>query len=474
MNVKNDIKFGTDGWRGIIAWDFTFAGVRKLAQALADFALAEITAGKGKISYSVAVGCDNRFLSDKFALETAKILASNKIKVVLSKTPVPTPAMSVLTKKGFALAVMVTASHNPFHYNGIKIKIGGYSAGKNVTDKIESLIGKHSPLIEHSAVVKTKDFRPDYLKYVKSRFNLKSIVSRIRKPVVIDYMFGVQAGIFENFLPSKKLITLHNASDPFFNGTDPEPTENNLKDLMSYVIKNKAAVGFAFDGDGDRVAVIDEKGSYITPCQLFAVLVKYLSEEKKLKGKLVQTVSMGYPAKRIARKKGFDFEQVPVGFKNISEKMSDEQNIIAGAEESGGYAWKGIIPERDGVMTALMVLEIMAKRGKKMSELTDEVQAQYGKSVFARKDFKLNREIPDTALFVKRLVRKLPKKILSTKVSEIIDIDGVKVMLENDFWFLVRLSGTEKRLRIYAETDNKKTTNDLINYGAKLIAHLLK
>jgi phosphomannomutase len=473
MPTQKDIKFGTDGWRAVIAWDFTFPRVRSLSQALADFIISEITASRSKTPYAVAVGYDSRFLSDRTAGEIARILNSNKIKAVLSTNPVTTPTISLLTKKNFNLGVMVTASHNPFYYNGIKIKTNGHSAGKDLTDKIEALIGKHSPLVDHNLIIKAKDFKPGYIKYVKSKFNLKAINSQIKKPVVLDYMFGVQTRVFENFVSPKKIIALNSAEDPLFGNTSPEPIESNLTNLASTVTKNKALVGFAFDGDGDRISVIDEKGNYINPSQLFGVIVKYLTEVEKLKGKIVQTVSMGYMAKRIARKKGFEFEEVPVGFKYVSEKI-DSQDILAGGEESGGYAWKGVLPERDGVTAALMVLEIITKTGKKMSELVSEIEDEYGRSVFVRKDFTLAREISDMAVFVKRLLRKIPKRVALHKVAEVLEIDGLKVTLENDFWFLLRPSGTENCIRIYAESDNKKSTDDLINYAAKLIARFLK
>lgn len=473
MVLKNDIEFGTDGWRGVIAWDFTFSKVRSLSQALADFILSEITSSAGKTSYCVAVGYDNRFLSDRIGAEVTRILNSNKIKTVMSIRPVATPVMSFASKKDYDLAVMVSASHNPFYYSGIKLKSKGHCAGKDITDKIQALVGKHSPLVDHSLVIKTKDLLPDYLKYIKSKFDLKFINSRIKKPIVVDYMFGVGAGVLENFVSGKKIIPLNSISDPLFGGISPEPIEENIKNLISSVAKNKALVGFAFDGDGDRISVIDEKGNYINPSQLFGVMVKYLTEVKKLKGKIVQTVSMGYMAEKIARKKKLECGQVPVGFKYVSEKM-DSENILAGGEESGGYAWKGVLPERDGVASALMILEIISKTGKKMSELVGEMEKEHGKSVFVRKDFYLARQISDVEIFIKRLVRKIPKKIFSHKVAKILEIDGLKVMLENDFWFLLRPSGTENRLRIYAESDDKKTTNDLINYAGNLISRFLK
>jgi phosphomannomutase len=468
MAVQNDIKFGTDGWRGIMAWDFTFGKVRRLSQAMADFIFSEITAKKMP-SYSVIVGYDTRFLSDKFAYETAKVLKSNKIKVILSKTPVPAPLISLMTKKNFNLGVMITASHNPFQYNGVKIKIHGRSAGTDTTEKIESLIGKHSPLIDNSVIIKTKDFTSEYIKYIKSKFNLNLIKSRIKKPVAIDYMFGAQIGKMEKILPLKKLMVLNGERNAMFGGIAPEPVEQNLQNLIKTVRSKKLPAGFAFDGDGDRMAAIDEQGRLITPCQLFPLILKYLIETKKLKGKIVQTVSMGYLSKKIAKANGFDFEEVPVGFKHVAERIENEK-VLAGAEESGGFTWKGVTAERDGLTAALIILEIMAKTDKKLSQLVGETENKYGKSIFLRKDFKLTRQITDKKIFIKRLIRKLPKKITSVPVAQTADTDGLKIFLQNGHWFLIRPSGTENRLRIYAESDSQKTTNELINYGSKLVS----
>ncbi|HUT86030.1 MAG TPA: hypothetical protein VMW66_04245 [Elusimicrobiales bacterium] len=471
MGVQNDIKFGTDGWRGVMAWDFTFARVRKLAQALADFILSEMTAEKSS-SYPVVVGYDTRFLSDKFASEIALILKSNKINVTLCEKPVPTPLISLLTAKRFKMGVIVTASHNPFQYNGVKIKFNGYSASKELTDKIESLIGKHSPMSDDTSPIKIKDFTDEYVGYIKSKFNVGAIKSKIKKPIALDYMFGTQAGKLEKILSSQKVIAINDAPDPMFKGINPEPIEKNLKNLIDTVRKNKTAGGFAFDCDGDRLTVIDEKGKIITPCQIFPVILKYLIEQKKLKGKIIQTVSMGYLGKKIAEKKGFDFEQIPVGFKHLSKKMSEEK-ILAAAEESGGFAWQKASVERDGLLTTLLMLEIMAKTGKKLSELVSEIESEYGKSVFIRRDFTLLKPIPEQGIFIKRLIKKLPKKISGVPIKEAMSVDGLKIILDNDHWVLIRPSGTEKYFRIYAESDTVSNTNSLMDYAIKLMSKYL-
>jgi phosphomannomutase len=286
-------------------------------------------------------------------------------------------------------------------------------------------------------------------------------------------MFGSQVKIADKIIGSSKLIMLNNLANPLFDGITPEPIEKNMKNLSAVVRANKALAGFAFDGDADRIGVTDENGKIITPPLLFPVILKYLAQYKKLKGKVVQTVSMGYLSKKFAKAKGFKFEEVPVGFKNVSAKMTKE-DILAGAEESGSYAWKTMSAERDGLASALIILEIITKSGKKLSQLVSDIEKEYGKSVFSRRDFKLAKQLPETAVFKKRIIRRLPKKILSMPIAEKIEVDGIKIVLENGHWFLIRPSGTENRMRIYAESSHQKTTDDLLNYAEKLVAVYLE
>ena len=234
----------------------------------------------------------------------------------------------------------------------------------------------------------------------------------------------------------------------------------------------KAIAGFAFDGDGDRFGLVDEKGNFITPCLLAGVLLDYLIKNKKLKGKVVQTVSMGYLPKRIARAHGLPYEEVPVGFKNVAERMALEE-VAFGVEEAGGYAWQGGAPDRDGLAVALTWLEMMAVSKKKVSQLCDEIVKQYGSSVYQRRDLPVVKAV-DKASFVEKLRKKLPKKIGNFKVAEIGTLDGLKIYFENDEWLLVRPSGTEPLVRVYAETATKKDTQVLLDFGEKLVSQYIK
>lgn len=459
------IKFGTDGWRGIIAWDFTFENVYLLAQAMADYINGNAPVLENGKMPKIFVGYDRRFMSDIFAADIAAIFRSNKIDVVLSDGPVSTPVAAILTLNKCWMAIMVTASHNPAHFNGIKIKVAGRSAPARITKDIETLIGQNSVLKLYGQKAEQKDMTDVYFKYLSTRLNTKKLKT-FKGKVVVDYMHGASAGYLEKFLPAKNVIALHGEHSAVFGGVQPEPVEKNLAELKKTVVEKKASLGIAFDGDGDRVALVDEKGNYLTPCFIAAVLCDYLIKRKKLKGNIVQTVSMGYLLKRIARAHEMRFEEVSVGFKNVAERMNLD-DVAFGVEEAGGFAWKGGLADRDGLAVALMFLNVMTDTGKKPSELCQNIVEEYGASVYLRKDFKVSKPI-DKATFTEKLRKKAPKKIGTHKVVELNTLDGLKIILDNDEWLLIRPSGTEPLLRIYAESATKKDTQALLDVGMKL------
>ena len=465
--MASEIKFGTDGWRGVIAWDFTFENVRRMAQALADYINENAPAGEDGKAPKIFVGYDRRFMSDLFAADIASIFRSNKIDVTLSSRPISTPVAACLSLNKFWMSVMVTASHNPANYNGIKIKLAGGSASSRVTKEVEEFMDQNSVLFLYGQKAEQKDLSDVYFKYVASHVNAKKL-SAFKGKVVMDYMHGAAAGYLEKFIPAKQVIALRAEHDPTFGGEQPEPVEKNLALLKKTVTEKKAALGVAFDGDGDRVALVDEKGNYLTPCLIAAVLCNHLIKNKKLKGKIVQTVSMGYLLKRIARKYEMLFEEVGVGFKNVAERMGLD-DVAFGVEESGGFAWKGNLPDRDGLSVALAFLEIMASTGKKASELCADVTQEYGSSVYMRRDLPLAKAV-DKGVMAEKLRKKLPKKINGRRVAETLTFDGLKIIFENDEWLLLRPSGTEPLLRVYAESATKKDTQALLEFGEKLMA----
>jgi phosphomannomutase len=310
------IKFGTDGWRGVIARDFTFENVRRAAQAIADYIKDEqIKANRKKtpLSGPMVIGYDKRFQSEAFAREIAKVLEANHLSPTLMAESLPTPAVSFASRKLGGVGVVVTASHNPPQYNGIKIKVDGRAALENTTRGIESWVDRTAAT--RAAEIKIKSFREQYLQYLKSRVDTAAINSKLKRPIVIDYMHGAGSGLLKDLLPSKHLIEIRTKHDPMFGGVHPEPIEQYLGALSEAVKKNKALIGLAVDGDADRFGLVDDTGRYLSPCQVFPMLCLYLIEHKKLSGKIVQSVSLGYLVERMAKEKNIPFEQLPVGFK---------------------------------------------------------------------------------------------------------------------------------------------------------------
>ncbi|MFA5161547.1 MAG: hypothetical protein WC421_04820 [Elusimicrobiales bacterium] len=471
MSGPADIKFGTDGWRGIIAWDFTFDNVRRAAQAIADYARASSPVPLESQNL-IVVGYDRRFLSEQFAREIARVISANKLGVTLLDAPSPSPEISFLTLKKFWLGVMVTASHNPFHYNGIKLKIAGHSAPEALTKAVEAQLGKIAPQTKGHSPLPERSFRNLYEASLAARVDGKAVAQGLKAPVVIDYMHGSAAGIVENLVKTKKLIAIRAAHDPMFSNTHPEPVAKHLGALCKAVADNKAIAGLALDGDGDRIGMVDEAGRFITPPQMMALFLWYLAEVKKLKGTVVQSVSQGFLSKRIARANGLPLEETPVGFKYLAERLEKGGVLLAG-EESGGFAWKGCPPERDGSLCALLALEMLVKTGKKPSVLLGELEKKHGKSVFERRDRRIQKIVADKAVFAEKLKKRLPKKLLGKSIAQAETTDGLKIILENDWWALLRPSGTEPLMRIYAETDSPKSTEELIEYSAKLgAAHI--
>jgi len=462
----NQISFGTDGFRGIVARDFTYDAVRKIAQGLADYIAYKHMRVAEKPS--VFIGFDRRFMSDRFAAAAADVLTANGVACSVSDAPLPTPAVSFLTVSKFGLGVVITASHNKYFYNGLKIKQNGRSAPPSVTAELENYISKAVPMRGSSVPAVRRSFRKNYADYLGSKVNIGQVLSKLPGPVVVDFMHGSGAEMEGEAFNSKNIVKIRSSSDPLFGGISPEPVEKNLSELMETVRKRKALMGIALDGDADRFALVSDKGVYMTPCQIAPMLLDYLLKRGMPKGKVVQSVSMGYLTRRTAKASGLQFEETPVGFKYIAEKMISE-DVAFGAEESGGYAWKGNIPERDGILTALMFMEMAVKTGKTVSGIYGEIEARFGKSAFIRRDVALEKTIPNKHSFAVKLKKKLPKTVLGRKVLDTNTIDGLKVILEDDCWLLMRPSGTEPLLRTYAETESQENTKKLLEFASKLM-----
>ena len=454
---KFEIKFGTDGWRGVIAGDFTFANVAVVACAIAEYIKSAEGSGPGA---RAIVGYDNRFLSEKFAEKVARVLAGCGVKASVSSTAATSPSVSLYCKQNDVYGVMITASHNPPSWNGIKIKLQyGGSVSEKVIGGVSSFLGK-SAVKEFTGEIVSENILAGYKKYLKSLVGVKA------KPglrVVVDPMNGSGAGIFDTLL-NQGVFTIRNYRDPLFSGFNPEPIEQNLSPLKKEVLRVKAAAGFAFDGDADRIGVIDDNGRYLPPHIVFPLLLKYLAGPKGLSGKVVQTISLGYLSERIAKKYSLPFEEVPVGFKHICPRMLDG-DVLLGGEESGGYGWKGGLPERDWILNALLIYEMLSKTDKKLSSLVDDMQREFGKSCFVRRDVKLSSPV-NKADFTKTVYDTIG---CLKKVREVRTYDGIKIIFEDDRWLLMRPSGTEPVLRTYSETPSAKESGALLDFALKVV-----
>ncbi len=477
-----DIKFGTDGWRGIIADDFTFDNLRRITNATGDYIKSRPDGSRAH----VLVGYDRRFLSRSFAEQVARVLSAQGISVRLSVSPMPTPAvsLSVVSQKA-AWGIMITASHNPASYNGFKLKdYHGRSAPPEVTREIEAFLSQQSSdqAIKRSSDVAgsldlsiarsqipTFDDRLVYERYLRGRLDW-TILRPYKATVVFDHLYGVAAGIPERLLKGTKqtVFSLHENHDPLFGGLHPEPIEISLGELKREVSRRKAIVGIALDGDADRLGIVDDQGHYLTPHQVFPLLVLHCIEQKGWKGKIVQAVSLGYLSERIARAFNLPFEEVPVGFKHVAERML-QNDFLAGGEESGGYAVRGGLPERDGILNGLLFLEMLAAHKKSPSRLLKDLEKRFGSAQFKRIDMNLIEPITDRASFAQQVSSHVPDRLAGESVSEVRTRDGVKVVLKSGAWVLMRPSGTEPLIRTYAEAESMSKTNALLRWAEKIV-----
>lgn len=460
---SHGIVFGTDGWRAIIADIFTVDRVQIVAQAVADWLTNE-----GKSGAKVLIGYDGRFGGEMFSLAAGRVLHGNGFKVAVSRSAIPTPALSwQIPVGGYEAGLMLSASHNPPAYNGIKIKphYGG-SPGDEVILPIVKCLGKTTPprLGEANAIERV-DFIPGYLDKVRDMVDIPAL-KKLSGKVVFDPMGGAQVGHLAKVLKGVPLevVEIHNRLDPMFCGlTAPEPVESNLKDLKAAVKAEKPVLGIANDGDGDRVAIVDETGRALTAHELFSVLLLFMIRQRKQTGGIIKTVSGTFLVDRIAKKYGLDVEESPVGFKYICKAMR-ERDILLGGEESGGIGFKGYIPERDGLLAGLMFLELLAKSGKKASELVREMHEEFGESYYGRTDF----HDFGAQEILKKLKASPAAAIDGEKVASVNPKDGIKLILEDGSWLLFRASGTEPLLRIYSEATTSAKVKRLLEAGAAM------
>lgn len=456
-NLTDEIKFGTDGWRGIIGDNYTFKNLKIVTQAVADYL------GDGK---KVAVGFDTRFMSDCFARITAEVLKNNGVEVVLSDRACPTPTLSFTVKsKKLDLGIMITASHNPPEYNGFKIKIpSGGAAGQEITSQVENLLGK-TPAKETDdprGKISQENLVSGYIKFIRNYIDLKKIRNKKFK-VLVDAMYGSGNSFIADILKGTKirLEFMRNTINPFFGGKGPEPTEENLAELKQRVKREKFDLGIALDGDGDRIAAVAPGGIFIHPQKILGLLALHLNQDRKWTGGIVKTIAGSTMIDRIAQHLEVKLYETPVGFKYISDLM-DKNDILAGGEEAGGMGVKGYIPERDGSVAGLLLIEMMVYRNKNILTILNEMERQFGRYYYLRDDLYLDKPAE-----LKK--EGLPQELLGKKVIRIKDFDGIKLICEDESWLMFRASGTEPIMRLYAEAKSLQRAKQLLELSRKII-----
>jgi len=460
MQNNQEIKFGTDGWRGIIGDNYTFKNLKILTQATADYL------GSGK---RVAVGFDTRFSSESFARAVAEVLANNEIKVILSDRPIPTPALSFTVKKRkLDLGVMITASHNPAEYNGFKIKTSsGGAAAQEVTEDVESRLGKTQVKEDNngSGKIIKEDLVSDYIKFIRNYIDFKRIKNK-RFKVLVDAMYGSGNSFMAQVLKGTniRLEFMRNTINPSFGGGRPEPVEENLEELKKRVKKEKFDLGIALDGDADRIAAVAPGGVFIHPQKILGLLALHLNQDRRWPGGIVKTIAGTTMMDHIANFLKVKLYETPVGFKYISNLMETE-DIVAGGEEAGGMGVKGYIPERDGTMAGLLLIEMMAYRNKNILKILNEMEKQFGKYYYLRDDLHL-----DCQAALKK--EDLPRELSGQRVIQVKDYDGFKLICRDESWLMFRGSGTEPIMRVYAEAKNLTRAKKILELGSRLVKSL--
>lgn len=478
-----DITFGTDGWRGIIADDFTFENVRIVAQAISDY-LKSKRPPKTDRRALLVVGYDTRFLSDRFAREAACVAAANGIKVLLTDGFAPTPAVSfAVVDKQADGAIMLTASHNPPRYNGMKFKAPyGGSATPEITSEIEECLeknlkkGKLPGSITYDdafekGLIDTFDAKTSYLERVESLLNT-DVIKGAGVEVVVDPMFGAGQGYLSDLLKKNgcTVTEIHNRHDPDFGGINPEPIGSHIQGLREAVLAEKASMGLALDGDADRVGAIDDRGGFVSSHKIFALLLRYLVLVRGLRGAVVKTVSTTSLIDTLTQELGLELFETPIGFKYICEHML-EGDVLIGGEESGGIGIKGHIPERDGMLIGSLLVEMTAHYGKPLSRLLQDLSDDKGAFCYDRVDMETGRNVKED---LKSLVES-PGLPISNSPG-MIDLktkDGYKFCFENGSWLMIRASGTEAVVRIYAEASTIDEVRRLLKEGKSIVEEVV-
>ncbi|MBN2364944.1 MAG: phosphoglucomutase/phosphomannomutase family protein [Calditrichaeota bacterium] len=462
-----EIRFGTDGWRAILADQFTFDNVRQIAQAVSEYLIA-----KNQTSAGIAVSYDTRFLSSTFARHFAEVVASNDIPVLLSANYTPTPVLSFAVKNyGLSAGIMVTASHNPYFYNGIKFK-GPYGGPvmNDVTSQIESLLGfhksaSHPELIQRN--IQHIDFFPEYQQQIEKFIKFESL-AEFREGLIVDPMAGAGCGFIDKLLQTSGLHfeSIFSYPDPYFGNRLPEPIPKNLEVLSRTVRNKKASLGLALDGDADRFGAVDGSGEFVELHDVMPLFLEHLIKSKKLSGKVVRTTSLATTVDMLARELKCEVLEVPVGFKNVTERMIGD-DVLIGGEESGGFGYKGHLPERDGILSVLLLLELLGEQQTDIRELVAHLREKYGPFSYERID--RYHDIEDLHRRLQQLRKNPPDQIAGVTVSKVNLIDGLKLYFGENTWMLIRVSQTEPLVRIYVAAPDRNLVKKILHSGLKLM-----
>jgi phosphomannomutase len=475
------IHFGTDGWRAVISDSFTFDNLRMVAQAIADAVASPYWNKNGDTdSKKIIIGFDTRFLSDRFAGEVARVLAANGFSVLLSQSDAPTPAISYAVKHQHAVAgVMITASHNAPRYNGLKLKgaFGGSALPEQcrrvevyINDNEEQTRGPN--LMDYKkarAAGLIQKFNPlnAYFEHLRTLIHT-DIIAENPQRFVVDAMYGSGRGVIKSFLQGTgcEIAEIRGEMNPGFGGVHPEPIAKYLGALSSAVSSGIGNFGVVTDGDADRIGAMDERGQFVDPHKIMALSLRYLVEKRGMSGAVVRTVSTTRMIDRLAKRYGLKLYETPVGFNHIADYMMQE-DVLIGGEESGGISFKGHIPEGDGPIMGLLLVEMIAESKKSLVELVDDLLEDVGAAHYERVDLRLGRPVAKAEM-TEFLTKQAPAEIGGQHVDEISQRDGVKYIMADDSWLLIRPSGTEPVLRVYAEGRTPEMVKALMGFGRKV------
>jgi phosphomannomutase len=468
------IKFGTDGWRGLIADDFTFANVRIAAQAVATYLHARIGSDKEDPSKGLCIGYDSRFGSKAFARACADVIAATGIPVLLANDITPTPALSFgVRERSAAGGVMITSSHNPAQWNGVKYKAWYGGSGKpSIIAEIESYLGQPGAKSTKPALIEEVDFLPTYLAAIESFANL-DLISKSGMKFCIDSMFGAGRTLISDIFTRIGVahVQIRGNTDPLFPGINPEPIEPHIRALGEATVANHCDAGLCTDGDADRIGATDEHGNFVDPHKIFSVLLSWVLKRKGWPGAVTRAFNTTKMLDRICAKHNRELIEHGIGFKFVCDYML-EREILMGGEESGGIGFQRHLPERDGLLNALLLANVMAEEGKTLGQLVADLQAEYGEHQYGRIDLHIPDDVKTAAISRARALKTGDPVFAGMKILRQETLDGVKFYLDNpeaktkpnaaETWLLLRASGTEPLMRIYTESCSKESVAKLL------------